>query len=101
MRRVMLVPCLLALLLLCGSAVAATVKGTAQRNVLTGTPASDDLAGMGGDDRIQGLGGDDFVDGGDGVDALYGDGACTAAGADPVDCQRTGAGADTVLGGAG
>jgi PKD repeat protein len=55
----------------CGG-LAASIVGTARRNVIRGTPRRDVIAGLAGNDVIRGLGGNDVICGGPGRDSLYG-----------------------------
>ena len=72
------------LLLLAAPALAGTILGTANDDVLRGTAKADKLYGKAGDDRLLGLGGDDLLVGGPGNDVL-----------------RCGPGRDTALAGVG
>jgi hypothetical protein len=75
------------LLVVSGSALAATVVGTPKNDVLRGTAKADRLVGKGGNDKLQGLGGNDVLMGGAGNDTLVG-----GRGADKLQC---GPGRDT------
>jgi len=112
----------------CGG-VAASVVGTAGRDVITGTSGDDVIVALGGDDTAVGGGGADLICGGagadrltggggadrlfggpgddvlrgsDGPDILYGEvGADRLSGGGGVDLLFGGAGNDTLMGGAG
>lgn len=112
----------------CGG-VAASVVGTAGRDVITGTAGDDVIVALGGDDTVAGGGGADLICGGagadrltggggadrlfggpgddvlrgsDGPDILYGEvGADRLSGGGGVDLLFGGAGNDTLMGGAG
>lgn len=81
---------------------AATIVGTARRDVLRGTPRADVIAALGGNDVVRGLGGADVVCGGAGKDLLIGGpGADRLLGQQGRDTLRGGGGRDLLTGGAG
>jgi len=80
-------------LVVSGSALAATVVGTPKNDVVRGTPKADKLFGKGGNDRLLGLGGNDVLVGGPGNDVLVG-----GPGSDKLQC---GSGRDTAQADAG
>jgi len=55
-----------------GVAVAASLTGTEDRDVLDGTGRNETISGLGGGDTLNGFGGSDQVKGGEGVDELSG-----------------------------
>lgn len=88
-RSALALAVLAALLAGTGSAVAATIVGTAKNDVLRGTARSDRLDGKAGNDRLLGLAGNDVLVGGAGRDTLVG-----GPGSDTLRC---GAGRDRAL----
>src|SRR5215204_5800878 len=92
MRKVILVlaSMALAVLLASGIALAATVKGDGNDNVLTGTPNRDVINPFGGNDTVYALGGNDDVRHGSGNDTLRGgfdnDEIWGGPGRDLIDC---------------
>jgi Ca2+-binding RTX toxin-like protein len=72
---------------------AATIIGTAGRDVLRGTPRADVIVALGGNDVVRGLGGNDRICAGAGNDRVVG-----GAGTDRL---LGGAGKDLLVGGAG
>src|ERR687897_2850 len=83
----------LAVLLASGIALAATVKGDENDNVLTGTPNRDVINPFAGNDTVYALGGNDDVRHSFGNDTIYG--------GDGRDTLRGGRGTDTIYGGPG
>jgi hemolysin type calcium-binding protein len=81
---------------------AATVTGTAGRDVLTGTAGPDVITGLGGDDVITGKGGDDVLCGDAGNDVVTGnDGDDRIDGGTGNDVVTGNDGDDTLYGGPG
>jgi Ca2+-binding RTX toxin-like protein len=85
-----------------GTALADTIRGDGNANILWGGDGIDTLEGGGGDDIVFGglLG--DFIDGGSGNDSLYGqDGNDTINGGSGNDVLEGGLGNDILIGGSG
>lgn len=115
---------LMAVVLACGVAVAATISGDTGPNTIMGTAEADSLYGYGGDDHMSGGSAADRLFGGDGNDELFGTdkyqtgvadgnqtsvdgndrvegekGDDTVVGASGADTLRGGPGADTIVDG--
>jgi Ca2+-binding RTX toxin-like protein len=82
MRPVRLVAVLVSVLVLSSGAVAlaATITGSEDDDVLIGTRQDDQISGVGGADWILALEGNDRVNGGPGQDVIFGDGSCVREG---------------------
>lgn len=89
-----------AVFLVSGIALAVTIEGNENDNIIAGTADDDTLVGYGGDDTISGFAGSDNIQGGDSADDLYGGDADQASrgGADSV---AGGAGNDLIVGASG
>jgi prepilin-type processing-associated H-X9-DG protein len=85
-----------------GTALADTIRGDGNANILWGGNGNDTLEGGGGDDIVFGGLGTDIIDGGSGNDSLYGqDGNDTINGGSGNDVLEGGLGNDTLIGGSG